>query len=114
MQPSTEEGKIVGTIAYMSPEQAEGRKVDARSDIFSFGAVLYEMVTRQRPFVGDSSLSVAAKIIRDDPAPPSQIAASVSLDVDRAILRCLRKDPARRYQTMADLKVALEDLAADS
>lgn len=112
--PLTEAGLIVGTTAYMSPEQAEGRKVDARSDIFSFGSVLYEMVTGRRPFVGESSLSVLAKILNDDPAPPSQIAASVSPEVERAILRCLRKDPARRYQTMGDLKVALEDFAEDS
>ena len=112
--PVTDVGMVVGTAAYMSPEQAEGRKVDARSDIFSFGAVLYEMVTGRRPFAGDSSLSVLAKILNEDPAPPSTIAASVPPEVERAILRCLRKDPARRYQTMADLKVALEDLAADS
>ena len=98
----------------MSPEQAEGRKVDARTDIFSFGAVLYEMVTGRRAFAGDSNLSVLAKILNEDPAPPSTVTASVSSDVERAILRCLRKDPARRYQTMADLKVALDDLAADS
>ena len=110
----TKAGIVVGTAAYMSPEQAEGRKVDARSDIFSFGSVLYEMVTGRRPFAGESPLSVLAKVLNDDPAPPSQVAASVSPDVERAILRCLRKDPARRYQTMADLKVALDDLAADS
>jgi len=112
--PLTDAGLVVGTAAYMSPEQAEGRKVDARSDIFSFGAVLYEMVTGRRPFVGDSSLSVLAKVLNDDPAAPSQIAPSVVPEVERMILRCLRKDPARRYQTMADLKVALEDLAADT
>jgi eukaryotic-like serine/threonine-protein kinase len=112
--PLTVAGMVLGTAAYMSPEQAEGRKVDARSDIFSFGSVLYEMVTGRRPFVGESSLSVLAQILNQDPAPPSQIAASVPPDVERAILRCLRKDPARRFQTMADLKVALEDFAADS
>jgi eukaryotic-like serine/threonine-protein kinase len=112
--PVTDAGLIVGTTAYMSPEQAEGKKIDARSDIFSFGVMLYEMVTGRRPFVGDSSLSVLAKVISDDPVAPSQIAAAVPTEVERAILRCLRKDPARRYQTMADLKVALEDLAADS
>ena len=112
--PLTDAGLVVGTAAYMSPEQAEGRKIDARSDIFSFGSVLYEMVTGRRPFIGESPLSILAKILNDDPAPPSQIAAAASPDVERTILRCLRKDPARRYQTMADLKVALEDLAADS
>jgi len=112
--PLTEAGLVVGTAAYMSPEQAEGRRVDARSDIFSFGSVLYEMVTGRRPFVGESTISVLAKILNDDPVPPGEISAAVPTDVERAILRCLRKDPARRYQTMADLKVALEDLAADS
>jgi tRNA A-37 threonylcarbamoyl transferase component Bud32 len=112
-RPITEEGHVVGTAAYMSPEQAEGRTIDARSDIFSFGAVLYEMVTGRRPFDGESRLSILAKILNDDPAPPSQL-TSASTDVERAILRCLRKDPSRRYQTMADLKVGLEDLASDS
>ena len=112
--PSTDPGIVLGTAAYMSPEQAQGRTVDARSDIFSFGAVLYEMLTGRRSFAGDSSLAVLAKILSEDPAPPSTLSASVPLDVERAVLRCLRKDPARRFQTMADLKVALEDLAADS
>jgi Tol biopolymer transport system component/predicted Ser/Thr protein kinase len=112
--PMTDAGIVVGTAAYMSPEQADGRKVDARTDIFSFGAVLYEMVTGRRAFAGSSSLSILAKILNEDPAPPSTFATSISPDVERTILRCLRKDPARRFQTMADLKVALEDLVADS
>jgi eukaryotic-like serine/threonine-protein kinase len=112
--PLTGAGMVVGTAAYMSPEQAEGREVDARSDIFSYGALLYEMVTGRRPFVGDSNLAVLAKILNEDAAPPGTLTASVPPDVERAILRCLRKDPARRFQTMADLKVALEDLLADS
>ncbi len=111
--PLTGVGSVVGTAAYMSPEQAEGRKIDARSDIFSFGVLLYEMVTGRRPFAGDSNLSILAKILNEDPAPPSTI-SSVTNDVERTILRCLRKDPGRRPQTMADLKVALQDLAADS
>jgi eukaryotic-like serine/threonine-protein kinase len=110
----TEEGTTIGTTAYMSPEQADGRRLDGRSDIFSFGSVLYEMVTGRKAFSGESRLSVLAKILNEDPAPPSRLTAAVPPDLEKAILRCLRKDPARRFQTMADLKVALEDLALDS
>jgi Tol biopolymer transport system component/predicted Ser/Thr protein kinase len=112
--PITEAGMIVGTAAYMSPEQAEGRKVDGRSDIFGFGAILYEMVTGRRAFEGSSMVSVLAKILNDDPPAPNAAGATIPVDVERAIMRCLRKDPARRFQTMADLKVALEDLVVDS
>src|SRR5687767_5938328 len=98
----------------MSPEQAEGRKLDGRSDIFSFGSVLYEMVTGRKPFTGDSRLASLAKILNEDPRPPNQLAVSISPDLEKIILRCLRKEPTRRYQTMADLKVALEDVAAES
>ena len=112
--PMTAEGAVIGTPAYMSPEQAEGRKLDGRSDIFSFGSVLYEMVTRQMPFAADSQLAVLIRIVREDPAPPRQLAPAVSPELEQLILRCLRKDPARRYQTMADLKVALEDLQEES
>jgi Tol biopolymer transport system component len=110
----TEEGTAIGTASYMSPEQAEGRKLDARSDIFSFGAVLYEMVTGRRPFRGDSTMSILAKVLNEDPTPPAQLATSVPSDLEKIILRCLRKDSARRYQTMADLKVALEDVNGES
>ncbi len=106
----TEEGAVMGTAAYMSPEQAEGRKLDARSDIFSFGIVLYEMATGCRPFAGDSRLSVMNRILTHDPQPPGELAA-IPADLEKLILRCLRKHPARRYQSMADLKVALEDLS---
>jgi serine/threonine protein kinase len=110
-RPLTEEGAVVGTPAYMSPEQADGRKVDGRSDIFSLGTIVYEMVTGRRPFTGDSLLSVLSKILKEDPTPPGQLAAAIPQELEKTILRCLRKDPARRYQTMADLKVALQDLA---
>ncbi|HET7219999.1 MAG TPA: protein kinase [Vicinamibacterales bacterium] len=112
--PVTDAGMVVGTAAYMSPEQAQGQKVDARSDIFTFGTVLYEMMTGRRPFTGDSQLSVLANVLNEDPPPPRSINEAVPADVERAILRCLRKNPGRRYQTMADLKVALDDLIADS
>ena len=88
----TEAGMVVGTVAYMSPEQAEGRMLDGRSDIFSFGAMLFEMVTGRRPFVADSPLSVLAKILSEDPPAPSTIVANVPGEVERAILRCLRRD----------------------
>jgi Tol biopolymer transport system component len=106
----TEAGTIIGTVAYMSPEQADGHTVDARSDIFSFGAVLYEMVTGKRAFLGDSKLSTLASVLHSDPVPPSQLGPAIPRDVERIISRCLRKDPQRRWQSMADIKVALEDV----
>ena len=109
----TEAGTIMGTVAYMSPEQAEGHKVDERSDIFSFGAVLYEMVTGRRAFSGDSKLSTLASVLHKDPLPLNQEGEDVPPEVDRIITRCLRKDPQRRWQSMADLKVAIEDVLAD-
>jgi serine/threonine protein kinase/Tol biopolymer transport system component len=108
--PLTEEGTILGTVAYMSPEQADGKKVDSRSDIFSFGSVLYEMATGQRAFAGGSKLSSLSAVMYKDPQPASQKVAEVPLELDRIIARCLKKDPERRWQTMADVKVALEEL----
>ncbi|MBV9770511.1 MAG: protein kinase [Bryobacterales bacterium] len=109
----TEAGTILGTVAYMSPEQADGHNVDARSDIFSFGAVLYEMVTGQRAFPGDSKLSTLASVLHSDPVPLSETGQAIPRDVERIISRCLRKDPERRWQSVADLKVALEDVLDD-
>src|ERR1700722_4702429 len=106
----TEAGTIIGTVAYMSPEQADGHPVDARSDIFSFGAVLYEMITGKRAFMGDSKLSTLASVLHSDPVPPSQIGQAIPRDGESIISRCLRKDPQRRWQNMADIKVALEDV----
>jgi Tol biopolymer transport system component/tRNA A-37 threonylcarbamoyl transferase component Bud32 len=114
LRAHSEEGTIAGTAAYMSPEQAEGKPVDARSDIFSFGAVLYEMATGTRAFHGDSKLSTLSAVLRENPKPPSQVAADVPRELDRIIARCLRKDPARRFQAMPDLKVALEELKEES
>ena len=111
MRPVTEEGKIVGTVAYMSPEQAEGKPVDARSDIFSFGSVLYEMVTGRRAFGGDSKMSTLGAIIHKEPEP---LGSSTPQDLEKVIGRCLRKTPERRFQHMDDVKIALEELKEES
>ena len=114
VNPRTEEGAIVGTTAYMSPEQAEGKPVDARSDIFSFGAVLYEMVTGRRAFRGDTKLSILSAILKAEPEPVSSIRKEIPPELGRIIARCLRKDPGRRFQHMDDLKVALEEVKEES
>jgi len=114
LRPTTEEGKIVGTVSYMSPEQAEGKKVDARSDIFSFGAVLYEMVTGGQAFHGDTKASTLAAILKDSPRPPSQLVDGLPREVERLISRCLRKEVNQRSQHMDDVKLALQELKEES
>ncbi len=111
VKPDTAEGSILGTVCYMSPEQAEGKEIDGRSDIFSFGALLHEMLGGHRAFQGDSQASTIAAILKEEPKPGGR---AVPKDVERLVSRCLRKDPNRRFQGMADLKVALEDLKAES
>lgn len=107
--PRTMEGAIIGTLSYMSPEQAQGGKVDIRSDIFSYGCVFYEMLTREKAFHGASGLETLTAILRDEPRPfPDALEAPE--DVREVVLRCLRKDPDQRYQTMSDVKAALEQL----
>ena len=114
LRPTTEEGKIVGTVAYMSPEQAEGKKVDARSDIFSFGSVLYEMVTGGPAFHGDTRASTLAAILKDNPRPVSQVVDGLPREVERLISRCLRKEVDQRSQHMDDVKIALQELKEES
>ena len=109
--PVTQEGTIVGTFQYMSPEQVEGKELDGRSDIFSLGAVLYEMLTGQRAFEGKSQLSVASAILEKEPAPIIGVRPMTPQALDRAIRRCLAKDPEERWQTARDLAIELKWIA---
>ncbi len=109
-QLQTREGVIVGTVAYMSPEQAEGKSVDKRSDNFSLGIVLFELVTGERPFRGDSPAAVLSSILRQDPPPVSDFAPNKPRQLARIIRKCLAKEPARRYQNALDIRNDLEAL----
>ena len=98
----------------MAPEQAEGKSIDARADVFSFGAVLYEMVTGERAFHGDTPLSTLIAVLREEPKPIGDTTTGPSHELERVITRCLRKSPDRRWQAMADVKVALRELKEES
>jgi serine/threonine-protein kinase len=112
-QPLSTAGTVIGTVGYMSPEQAQGKLVDQRSDIFSFGCILYEAATRRRPFEGDSVIDTLHKIIYS-PAPPiTDLNPSAPADLQRIVRRCLAKDPEKRYQTIRDVANDLEDLRRD-
>ena len=100
----TGEGTVLGTVAYMSPEQVRGEEVDLRSDLFSFGVVLYEMLCAKRAFAGNSSVEVMHAILKD---APLELPATVPPALNHIVRRCLEKDPASRFQTVADLAVAL-------
>jgi serine/threonine protein kinase len=112
--PLTVEGSIIGTVSYMSPEQAQGKKVDTRSDIFSFGVVFYEMLTGARAFSGDSALSTLSAILRDEHRPMAELAPEVPSKLELLIHRCLRKDPDERWQSMRDVLNALLALKHES
>ena len=108
---ATTPGMIVGTVAYMSPEQAEGKPVDARSDVFSFGSVLYEMLTGSRAFEGQSSAALLSAVMRDDPKPMHERKRDIPPEVLRIVNRCLRKDPSARYASATEVAHQLRSAA---
>jgi hypothetical protein len=110
----TIEGSILGTVAYMSPEQAQGKKVDPRTDIFSFGALLYEMLTGRHAFEGDSAVSTLSAILRDEVKPMAEVVPDVPPQLDTVIHRCMRKDPAERWQSMTEVRTALSAIKRES
>ena len=109
-QDSTSSGTIVGTANYMSPEQARGKEIDARSDIFSFGLVFYELLTGKRAFAGENALDVIGAILHKEPIPPNQIRHDLPSEVERIVNKTLRKDADDRYQTARDLLTDLKDV----
>src|SRR5262249_17659772 len=105
--PGTREGAVLGTLAYMSPEQAQGKPVDARSDVFSFGCVLYEMFSGKRPFQQDSNLLTLAAILRDPVPPLKSVRPDIPEEVERVVNRALEKEPGNRYPSAVEMR---EDL----
>jgi serine/threonine protein kinase/Flp pilus assembly protein TadD len=113
-EPLTQEGMVVGTVPYMSPEQLEGCDLDGRSDIFSLGTILYEMATGQPPFRGSSSVSIIAAIVKDSPAEVDQLRDDLPHHLARIVRHCLEKDPEDRFQTSRDVRNELQDLQQES
>src|SRR5580658_7731209 len=113
LSPLTTAGSIVGTIQYMAPEQIEGKEADARSDIFAFGAVLYEMAAGKRPFSGKSQISLASSILESDPQPISALKPLTPSAFEHVVTTCLQKNPEERYQSAQDIKLELQWVATD-
>jgi hypothetical protein len=109
--PGTEPGVVLGTVGYMSPEQVRGAPVDHRSDVFSFGAILYEMLTGARAFRGDSAVEAMNAILKEEPPEPSESGRSVTPGLERIVRHCLEKNPALRFQSARDLAFDLESLS---
>jgi serine/threonine-protein kinase len=105
--PVTQTAAVIGTAQYLSPEQARGERVDARSDVYSLGCVLYEILTGQPPFVGDTPVSVAYQHVREDPVPPSHKHGGISPELDAVVLKALAKNPDNRYQSAAEMRADL-------
>jgi eukaryotic-like serine/threonine-protein kinase len=113
-EPITRAGAVLGTLYYMAPEQVEGKETDERSDIFSFGAVFYEMITGQRPFGGDTQAAVLAALMKDQPPPMTQTVPGVPRQLERIVRKCLEKKPDDRWQSARDLKPMLEMIDLDA
>jgi serine/threonine protein kinase/Tol biopolymer transport system component len=113
LTPLTAAGSVIGTIQYMSPEQIEGKEADARSDIFAFGAVLYEMVAGKRPFQGKSQISLASSILESEPEPVSKLKPTTPPAFEHVVTTCLQKNPDNRYLAAHDIKLELQWIAAD-
>jgi serine/threonine-protein kinase len=109
----TQDGMIIGTTAYMSPEQARGKDIDARSDIFSFGVVLYEMLAGKPPFEGENAMDVIGSILNKEPIPLSQLTPDIPSQLQHTVEKSLRKDREERYQTAKDLLIDLKDIKQD-
>ena len=101
-------GTILGTLQYMSPEQLEAKEVDARSDLFAFGVVLYELITGKRAFEGDTPASVIAAILKEQPLPITRLCPTTPTGINRVIQTCLEKGPDRRWQSAREVKHALD------
>ena len=110
----TDAGTVMGTVGYMSPEQVRGQEADHRSDIFSFGVILYEMLSGKRTFAGDSAIEVMNAILKEDPPELSETNAKLSPQLEKIVRRCLEKKPERRFQTASDLGFALDSLSTVS
>jgi serine/threonine protein kinase len=110
----TREHVVVGTVGWMSPEQASGTAVDARSDVFALGVLIYEMLTAQHPFRRQTTTETLAAIREENPEPPTRLVPTLPPEAERAVMRCLHKDPAKRWQSLSDLGAVLRDLKEDT
>src|SRR5262245_58848780 len=110
----TDPGVIMGTVGYMSPEQVRGHETDHRSDIFAFGVILYEMLTGQRAFRGDSAIEVMNAILKEDPLELSETNGQITPQLEMIVRRCVEKQPERRFHSAHDLGFALESLSSGS
>src|SRR5580658_5387357 len=114
VQVNTEPGQVMGTVGYMSPEQVRGKTADHRSDIFAFGSILYEMLSGQRAFRGETAADTMSAILKEEPTELSETARNVPPALERIVRHCLEKNPAQRFQSAGDLAFNLETLTDSS